>query len=306
MTLAIISHPDCRLHDPGGHHPDRPERMDAIQDRVISSGMQFVTRFYDAPLVEREDLILAHDAGYVDKVFRLAPSDGSVDIDGDTVMTPHTLKAARRAAGAAVLGVDLVMRAEASAAFCAVRPPGHHAERDKAMGFCLFNNVAVGACHALANYDLDQIAIIDFDVHHGNGTEDIFRTDDRVLFCSSFQHPFYPYTGHQSDTKQLVAVPLDAGTDGTAFREKVEAHWMPALERFRPQLILVSAGFDAHVLDDMSGLALREADFAWITDQIMSVAHDHAAGRVVSVLEGGYNLGALGRSVAVHLKALLN
>lgn len=306
MPLAIISHPDCRLHDPGPLHPDRPERLDAIQDRLIASGLDFVCRHYDAPLAGREQLVRAHDPDYVDRIFRLAPSEGQIEIDGDTVMTPHTLQAARRAAGAAVMAVDLVMTGEASTAFCAVRPPGHHAERGRAMGFCLFNNVAVGACHAMEQHGIERVAIVDFDVHHGNGTEDIFRGDRRVLFCSSFQHPFYPYSGYEADTARLVSIPLPAGSGGPLFRQKISERWLPALEAFKPEFVLVSAGFDGHVLDDMSGLALREADFEWVTERVLEVARRHAKGRLVSVLEGGYELGALGRSVVSHLKPMLS
>lgn len=305
MPLGIISHPDCRLHDPGPLHPDRPERLDAIQDRIISSGMEFVSRHYDAPLASRDELIRAHDPAYVDRIFALAPTEGVVDIDGDTVMTRHSLAAARRAAGAVVHAVDLVMAGEAGPVFCPVRPPGHHAERDRAMGFCFFNNVAVGACHAMERHGIERVAIVDFDVHHGNGTEDIFRDDDRVLFCSSFQHPFYPFTGHASDAKCLVGVPLPAGADGKAFRAGIEKHWLPALEAFEPQFVFVSAGFDAHADDDMSSLALRDTDFEWVTERIFDIARKHAHGRLVSVLEGGYDLASLSRSVVRHIKVLL-
>ena len=303
--LAIVTHPDCLLHDPGDWHPDRPERLDAIHNQLIRSGMEFVVRIYDAPLADRAQLIRAHDPDYVDRIVRLAPETGSVEIDGDTMMTPHSLPAARRAAGAAVLGVDLVMRGEAGPVFCAIRPPGHHATRNRAMGFCLFNNAAVAAAHAMAVHGLSRIAVLDFDVHHGNGTEDIFDRDPRVLVCSSFQHPFYPFTGHASDSPTLVSVPLAAGTGGDAFRAGITEHWLPALDTFRPELIVVSAGFDAHLLDDMSGLGLVEADFAWVTERIMEIANTHAAGRVVSVLEGGYQPDVLGRSVVAHLKAML-
>jgi len=303
--LGVISHPACRLHDPGPWHPDRPERLDAIQNQIISSGLEFVIRHFDAPEASRAALEAVHDPVYVARILAEAPKTGMVEIDGDTVMTPLTLAAARHAAGAVVLGVDLVMSGDACPVFCAVRPPGHHAERARAMGFCLFNNVAVGARYALDHHDIERVAILDFDVHHGNGTEDIFRDDPRVLFCSSFQHPFYPWTGHDSQASHLIGVPLPGGTDGAAFRAAIAERWLPALRSFRPNLILVSAGFDAHVLDEMSGLALREADYAWLTEQIMLVAREFAAGRVVSVLEGGYELGALGRSVVAHLKEMI-
>lgn len=204
------------------------------------------------------------------------------------------------------MGVDFVMSGEANPVFCGVRPPGHHAGRDKAMGFCLFNKVAVAAAHALDAHGLSRVAIVDFDVHHGNGTEDIFTGDSRVLFCSSFQHPFYPFTGHEADAPNLACVPLPAGAQGPAFRSAIREHWLPALENFRPEILLMSAGFDAHVLDDMSSLALTEADYAWLTSELVAIAKRHAQGRIVSVLEGGYETGALARCVVAHLKALMD
>ena len=303
--LGVISHADCRLHDPGPAHPECPERLDAIQNQLISSGLDFVLRHYDAPLATREMLEAVHDPAHVARLFDAAPDTGTVTIDDDTVMMPHTLAAARRAAGAVVLAVDLVMRDEACPVFCAVRPPGHHAERSRSMGFCLFNNVAVGVRHALDHHNVGRVAIVDFDVHHGNGTEDIFRGDPQVLFCSSFQHPFYPGTGHPAETPNLVDVPLVRGTEGPAFRAAVAEHWFPALRAHRPEMIFVSAGFDAHYQDDMSGLALTEADYSWVTEQIMEIARETAAGRVISVLEGGYDLSSLGRSVVAHLKAMI-
>jgi acetoin utilization deacetylase AcuC-like enzyme len=303
--LGFISHAACRLHDPGAWHPDRPERLDAIHDQLISSGLDFVVRHYDAPEASRAALEAVHDPAHVARVFAKAPTTGAVLIDQDTVMTPHTLAAALHAAGAVVLGVDLVMSGEACPVFCAVRPPGHHAERGRAMGFCLFNNVAVGARHALDHHGVERLAILDFDAHHGNGAENIFKDDPRVLFCSSFQYPFYPWTGHESNTPNLVDVPLKFATNGPAFRAAITKRWLPALRLFKPELILVSAGFDGHILDDMSGLALSESDYGWLTEQIMSTAREFAGGRVVSVLEGGYELAALGRSVVAHLKAML-
>jgi acetoin utilization deacetylase AcuC-like enzyme len=303
--LGVVSHPDCRSHDPGPLHPDRPERLDAIQNQIISSGLDFVIRHYDAPLASRAALKAVHDDAYVERIFAMAPESGEVVIDGDTVMNPHSLAAARRAAGAGILAVDLLMIGEASAVFCAVRPPGHHAERNKAMGFCLFNNVAVATAQALNTHGLQRVAVLDFDVHHGNGTEDIFKNDGRVLLCSSFQHPFYPGTGHASDTLNLVSVPLSAGTDGATFRVEISKHWFPALEAFKPEMIVVSAGFDGHVLDDMSSLCLTEHDYAWVTEKIMETARRHAKGRVVSMLEGGYETGALARSVVAHLKVMI-
>lgn len=303
--LAFVSHSDCLKHDAGPLHPECRQRLEAIDNQLLMSGLDFVIHRFDAPRVSRGALERVHDPAYIDRVYAMAPDTGSVEIDGDTVMAPGTLAAAERAAGAGVLGVDLVMKAEANPAFCAVRPPGHHAERDKAMGFCLFDNIAVAAAHALEEYGVERVAIVDFDVHHGNGTEDIFKNDSRVLFCSSFQHPFYPFTGHTSDTTNLVDVPLSATTDGQAFRAAITEHWLPALHRFRPQFLFISAGFDAHVLDGMSSLALTDSDYAWITAELHAIAREHSDGRIVSMLEGGYDLTALPRSVVAHLKELL-
>jgi acetoin utilization deacetylase AcuC-like enzyme len=233
-----------------------------------------------------------------------APVSGIVHLDPDTAMNPHTHRAALRAAGAAVHATDLVATGVAATAFCNIRPPGHHAERGRAMGFCFFNNVAVAAAHALEHHGLERVAIVDFDVHHGNGTEDIFRDDPRVLMVSTFQHPFYPYSGVEGRSERMVNEPLAAYSTGRQFREAVTAHWLPALEAFRPQMLFVSAGFDAHRDDDMASLGLVEADYAWVTERLVEVAGRHAGGRIVSVLEGGYELQALGRSAAVHIRTL--
>ncbi|MBP2649091.1 MAG: deacetylase [Gemmatimonadetes bacterium] len=289
-----------------GHgHPEQPARLSAIFDRLIASGLEMIVRQIDAPLATRAQLERVHEPHYVQSVFDRAPTDGLVMLDPDTAMGPHTLAAALRSAGAVVHAVDLVMNREFQAVFCAVRPPGHHAERDRAMGFCFFNNVAVGAAHALAAHGLERVAIVDFDVHHGNGTEHIFETEPRVLFCSSFQHPFYPFTGHETDTPHIVNITLPAGSDGARFREEVERHWLHRLHEFQPQLVLISAGFDAHAEDDMSHVRLREPDYIWITRELKKVADQYAGGRIVSTLEGGYNLSALGRSAVAHIDALL-
>jgi len=305
MTIGLISHPVCRLHHMGAGHPEAPERLSAIDDRLLASGLDLALRHYEAPEASREQLTRVHDPGYVEALSRASPREGLVYLDPDTAMNPHTMEAALRAAGAAVLGVDLVMQGREQAVFCNVRPPGHHATRSRAMGFCFFNNVAVAAAHALHGHGLERVAIVDFDVHHGNGTEDIFTDDARVLFCSSFQHPFYPYSGTEPTPAHIVNVPLPAGSKGDAFRQAVEAYWMPALEGFEPQLLVISAGFDAHLEDDMSQVLLTEADYGWVTQQIKGIADRHGQGRIVSCLEGGYALSALGRSVAVHLGALL-
>jgi len=307
MNLAFISHHECQGHRMGAHHPETPERLHAIQDRLIASGMEMLVTHYDAPVASVEQLTRVHDPDYVRMIFDAAPKTDDVLtwVDGDTAMCQGTLPAALRAAGAATLGVDLVMGDQHHAAFCAIRPPGHHAERHRAMGFCFFNNVAVGAAHAMAEHGVRRIAIIDFDVHHGNGTEDIFQGDERVLFCSSFQHPYYPGTGADSQAPNVVNLPLPRLTDGTAFRTAVQQHWLPRIDAFAPELIMISAGFDGHAEDDMAHFNLREADYAWITRELHDLAVRHAGERIVSCLEGGYSLSALGRCVSTHIDELI-
>jgi len=304
VQTAYISHPLCLKHDMGTHHPECPARLHAIEDQLIASGLFGYLQHHQAPEASREQLLRVHTADYLDRIIAAAPQQGLVALDGDTLMNPFSYPAALRAAGAVVMGVDLVLAGEVENAFCNIRPPGHHAERSKAMGFCIFNNVAVGAAHALAVRGLDRVAIVDFDVHHGNGTEDIFAADPRVILCSTFQHPFYPYSGAESTSANLVNVPLKAGSGGVEFRVAVTEHWMPALEKFKPELVMISAGFDAHREDDMSSLALLEADYAWVTARIKEMASRHANRRIVSVLEGGYELHALGRSATAHIKEL--
>jgi len=302
--LAIISHPDCLLHDPGERHPEDAGRLHAINNQLIMSGLEFVVRHYDAPLADRAALGRVHDEAHIDRIFAAAPRDGHVTLDDDTIMSPGTLRAALRAVGAGMLGVDLVMSGEAATAFCNVRPPGHHAGRAHAGGFCLFNNVAAAAAYALDAYGLSRVAIVDFDVHHGDGLEDIFADDPRVLLCSSFQHPLYPHRGHDSQAANLVGVPLPAGTDGPSWRAAVGPAWLPALRAFRPQILFIAAGFDAHALDDMASLRLSEADYGWITGELAAIAAECASGRIVSMLEGGYEHGALARSAIAHARAL--
>jgi acetoin utilization deacetylase AcuC-like enzyme len=304
LSTAFITHPDCLLHNMGSGHPECPARLQAIDDQLIASGLHSFLTHVEAPLATREHIERVHHANYIDALENQVPRSGLVHLDPDTAMGPHTLNAALRAAGAAVLATDMVIAGEAESAFCSVRPPGHHAERGRAMGFCLFNNVAIAAAHALEHHGLKRVAIADFDVHHGNGTEDIFHDDKRVLMVSTFQHPFYPYSGFDGRSERMVNIPLAAYSAGREFRAAVQEHWLPALERFQPQMLFISAGFDAHRDDDMAMLQLVESDYAWVTMQIKTVADKYAQGRIVSLLEGGYDLHALGRSVAIHLKVL--
>jgi acetoin utilization deacetylase AcuC-like enzyme len=304
MQTAYITHTDCLKHEMGEEHPESPDRLRAIEDQLIASGLMPYLQRHDAPLATIEQLARVHAPSYIETIRDNAPKAGRIYLDPDTAMNPHSWTAALRAAGAATLAVDLVMAAEAGNAFCAIRPPGHHAESARAMGFCIFNNVAVGVAHALSHYGLARVAIMDFDVHHGNGTEEIFHDDPRVLLCSTFQHPYYPFKGADSGNDHIINVPLPAGTAGPAYREAVRRHCLPALERFRPEMVFFSAGFDAHRDDDMAQLRLVEDDYAWVTEQVKAVAERHAQGRIVSVLEGGYELHALARSVLAHLRVL--
>ncbi len=305
MAIAIISHPDCVLHNAGAEHPERPERVTVIQEALKHYPFKAPVNFLEAPLAIREQLIEAHDKTYVDWIFSIAPRDGWVGIDADTWMNPSTLPAALRAAGGVCYAVDLVMEDKAKVVFCNVRPPGHHAEQDKAMGFCFFNNVAIGVRHAIKKYHLQRIAIVDFDVHHGNGTQHIFQHDERVMYCSSFEHPFYPGYDEEMDNENILSIPLPAGTQGDVFREKVQSVWLEKIAAFRPQLIFFSAGFDAHNKDPLADLNLLEADYVWLTTQIAEIAKVHCAGRMVSVLEGGYNLEVLAQCVPAHVNAMV-
>ncbi|HVQ62698.1 MAG TPA: histone deacetylase family protein, partial [Burkholderiales bacterium] len=272
MATAFITHGDCAKHDMGRHHPESPARLAAIEDHLIASGLAAVVERHEAPVAKVSELARVHPLEYIEAVREASPKSGIVHLDPDTAMCPHTWDAAMRAAGAAVLATDLVLEGRADNAFCAVRPPGHHATRTRAMGFCLFNNVAVGAKHALEHHGIERVAVIDFDVHHGNGTEDIFSDDERVVMASIFQHPFYPYSGAEDAARNMANVPLPAGSDGRALRAAVEKVWMPALDELEPQMIFVSAGFDAHVEDDMAMLRFTEADYAWVTQRIKEVA----------------------------------
>ena len=308
MTTAFYSHADCHGHDMGEGHPECPQRLDAIDDYLIASGLDDALERREAPVVSLDDLGRAHESRFVDELrdvlMRIAADGLPRTIDPDTVAASGTWAAALRAAGAAVAATDAVIDGAVENAFCSVRPPGHHATRDQAMGFCFFNNVAVAARHALDVRGLDRVAIVDFDVHHGNGTEDIIAGDERVLMVSIFQHPLYPYSGAVPMGTNMINVPVPPYTRGPQIRALIEENWMERLDAFRPEMIFVSAGFDAHREDELGQLGLVEADYAWITGRIKDVADKHAGGRIVSCLEGGYNLGALARSVAAHLRVL--
>ncbi len=288
----------------GSHHPECPDRLGAINDRLIAAGLDLYLAYHDAPLAQMEQLLRVHPRSHIEAIEAAEPASGIVHVDPDTAMSPGSWKAILRSAGAGVLATDLVMKGEVRSAFCAVRPPGHHAERGRAMGFCFFNNIAVAAMHAIQAWGLSRVAIVDFDVHHGNGTEEIFAGNEKVLMVSTFQHPFYPYSGTESPAANMCNIPLPAGTRGDGFRQVVSDIWLPRLRKFAPEVIFVSAGFDAHYEDDMASLGLVDADYAWVSQQIKVVAEESAQGRIVSMLEGGYSLSALARSVAAHIKVL--
>ncbi len=310
---GYFTHPDCRLHEMGAGHPECPERLDAIDEHLQATGLRDSLDRREADPAPLADIELAHGRMHVAALRGLsdvlreeidAGGPTHTQVDPDTSMNVHTWAAALRAAGAALAATDAVMAGELDNAFCAVRPPGHHACRDTAMGFCFFNNVAIAAKYALERHGLQRVAIVDFDVHHGNGTEDIVAGDERILMASFYQHPFYPVGGARSNAPNLVNVPVPARTRGMDVREIVEMMWIPRLEAHRPELIFISAGFDAHRSDDLGQMGLVEQDFVWITSRIMDVARQHANGRIVSCLEGGYNLGALARSAEAHIRVL--
>lgn len=312
-TTGYFSHRDCWKHEMGPGHPECPERLDAIEDRLLLTGVGDALDRRDAPLAAVGDLELAHGRmhvaslrGMTDNLQEqiIAGGPTHMQIDPDTSLNVHTWTAALRSAGAALAATDAVLQGEIENAFCAVRPPGHHACRDQAMGFCFFNNVSLAARYALERHGLERVAIVDFDVHHGNGTEDIVADDPRILMVSFYQHPFYPLDAPHSNAANLVNLPVPAYTRGMDIREMIECAWIPRLDAHRPEMIFISAGFDAHREDDMGQLGLVEQDFAWITSRIKDVARRHAKGRIVSCLEGGYHLDALARSVEAHIRVL--
>ena len=305
MAVALITHEDCVRHEMGPGHPECPERLQAVLKGLESASLASHMAIREAREATPAEIERVHPGGYFDAIEAAAPAQGYAFLDPDTSMNPRSLSASLRAAGAVVQATDMVMAGEVRRAFCAVRPPGHHATPRRPMGFCIFNNVAVAAAHAIGQHGLVRVAVLDFDVHHGNGTEDAFHDDPRVMLCSTFQHPYYPYQGADSGNDHIINVALPAMTDGPGFRKAVERFWMPALERFRPQLVFVSAGFDAHREDPLAYLRLEDEDYRWVTEKILEVAERHAEGRVVSTLEGGYNLEALARCAVQHVSPLV-
>ncbi len=307
MTTALITHPACLEHVMPFGHPESPDRLRAVLAALDAPGFSPLLRV-QAPLATMEQIVLAHPAGFAEAMLARIPQAGFFFIDGDTPISPGSAQAALRAAGAVVHAVDMVMQGTVQNAFCAVRPPGHHAESDRAMGFCLFNNVAVGALWARKHWKCKRLAVIDFDVHHGNGTQEIFQRDPDLFYASTHQAPFYPGTGAMPETGvagNVVNVSLQAGAGSDAFKAAMNGRILPALDAFHPDLILISAGFDAHMQDPLANLWLEEEDFSWATQQIMAIAGKHCAGRVVSALEGGYDLTALASSVQAHVRTLM-
>jgi acetoin utilization deacetylase AcuC-like enzyme len=312
-ATGYFTHKDCWKHEMGPGHPECPERLDAIEDWLLATGVKDALDCREAPLASTDDIVLAHDRMMIAAIRGLsgqladdvkAGGPPYAQIDPDTSLNVFTWNAALRASGAVMAATDSVMAGEMENAFCAVRPPGHHACHDKAMGFCFFNNVAIAARYALERHGLKRVAIVDFDVHHGNGTEDILKGDNRVLMVGFFQHPFYPYSDIGHPAANMLNLPVPAYTKGVDIRELVDVMWIPRLEAFKPEMIFISAGFDAHRDDDLGQLGLVEQDYAWITSRIKDVARRHSKGRIVSSLEGGYNLQALARSVEAHIRVL--
>ncbi len=306
MTTQLVTHPACLDHDPGTYHPENPRRLEAVLAALGDSRFGALERVA-APRAADETLCLVHPRAYVEGVLGAVPPMGRHQIDGDTIVSPGSAEAALRAAGAVVAAVDAVCEGRARNAFAAVRPPGHHAEAAQAMGFCMFNNVAVGALHARVRHGLRRVAVVDFDVHHGNGTQHMFEADPDLFYASTHEWPLYPGTGAASEQGRgnIVNAPLPGGSDGQAFRKAFESRILPALDAFAPELVIVSAGFDAHEQDPLASLRLGEADFAWVTRALMDVARRHARERLVSALEGGYDLEALAASSAAHVEALM-
>ncbi|MFK5985875.1 MAG: histone deacetylase family protein [Pseudomonadota bacterium] len=302
---AYITHSVCLKHDTGLGHPESPQRLIAIENQLKESGVYNQLIHHVAPLVTDEQLKRIHDKDYLKDIELRAPKldSDTVYLDPDTQMSFHSLEAAKRAAGAVVLATDLVLKGEINNAFCVLRPPGHHAKRNSSMGFCIYNNVMVGIYHALAN-GIERVALLDFDVHHGNGSENIIADDERILFCSTFQHPYYPNEQFKNND-HIICSPLPAGAGSEEFRNEVNNSWISALDKFKPEMIFISAGFDAHIDDRLAGLNFTTDDYQWVTEKIMGIATKYTSGRIISVLEGGYNTTALASSVETHISILL-
>lgn len=301
---AFISHPDTLLHVMDGSHPESPARITAIKNAVLASDLKRKLQFYDAPKATKLQLERVHSTDYVAHIYNIAPKAGMVRLDGDTAMGPMSLSAALHASGAVILATDLVMSGKVDNAFCCVRPPGHHAGHANSAGFCIFNHVAVGVAYAMAQHKIKRVAIIDFDVHHGDGTEDIFKDNPHVMLCSTFQHPFYPHRGADTRSKNMINVPMNARANGGDFKKVFEIEFKPALEAFKPEIIFVSAGFDAHVNDPLADLALIEEDYVWMTEFTKKIAEKYAENRIISSLEGGYHLPSLAQSAWAHIDTL--
>ena len=306
MKTLLFTHTDCLYHDTGAGHPERPDRLRAVLHALYGDGFESLER-RDAPKATEEQLARVHRTDYVESIFQNVPEVGLVHLDGDTLISPGSGDASLRAAGAVCAAVDAVLGGEAQNAFCAVRPPGHHAEPSRAMGFCLFNNVAVGAFQARAAHPIERVAVIDFDVHHGNGTQAMFEKEPDLLYASSHQWPLYPGTGHSSErgVGNILNICLPPASGSRAFRDAVSKELMPMLDRFQPELVMISAGFDAHQADPLANLNFTDDDYAWVTDRLAEIAGRHCQGRIVSTLEGGYNLQALGSASAAHVKSLI-
>jgi acetoin utilization deacetylase AcuC-like enzyme len=308
MTTLIYTHPACFKHQPGPHHPESPERLEAVLQALKAPEFRDAV-WRDAPLGSYEQVLHVHTPDYVDDVRALSPHEGYRALDaGDTIMSPGTLEAVMRCVGAACAGVDDVVAGAAKNVFCATRPCGHHAEADRAMGFCVFNQAAIAALHARAAHGLQRVAVMDFDVHHGNGTQHSFWDDPDLFYGSSHQAPFYPGTGAWQETGvagNIVNIPLARGTGSAAFRAAMQKDMLPALRAFAPELLIISAGFDAHQLDPLGGLQFTDDDYHWITRELMQIADATAQGRVVSILEGGYSLEGLASGTAAHVLALM-
>ncbi len=303
-NTAFISHPDTLLHVMDGTHPESPARITAIRNAVNASVLKEKLQFYEAPAATKKQLERVHSADYVEHIYKVAPKAGLVRLDADTAMGPMSLSAALHASGAVILATDLVLSGKADNAFCCMRPPGHHAGRANSAGFCIFNHIAVGVAHAMSQYPIKRAAIVDFDVHHGDGTEDIFSSNPNVMLCSTFQHPFYPHHGAETRSEHIINVPLAAHTKREDFRKAVMTEFAPALDDFKPEIIFISAGFDAHLNDPLADLTLIEADYVWITEFIKEIAAKYAKNRIVSSLEGGYHLPSLAQSAWAHINSL--